>query len=203
MRSLLVVAALMGAAAGAAFAQAPKQSPSQTPAAKAEPSKPEPPRIDPPKPEADKPEQAATVIPPVPGPEQLLYLIRTTLMTLHGANITGNYTVLRDIASPAMQARNSAADLSAAFADLRRRGVDVGMVALVTPQLASEPYVDDQGILVLRGLLPLQPVQINFELQFMPVINQWRMSGMAVGTQAAPPMPAEADKTPDKTPDKK
>ena len=42
--------------------------------------------------------------------EQALYLIRSTLLTLNDANRSGNYTVLRDLAAPGFQARNSAAD---------------------------------------------------------------------------------------------
>ena len=43
--------------------------------------------------------------------EQALYLIRSTLLTLNDANQSGNYTVLRDLAAPDFQARNTAADL--------------------------------------------------------------------------------------------
>jgi hypothetical protein len=37
--------------------------------------------------------------------EQALYLIRSTLLTLNDANRTGNYTVLRDLASPTSRRR--------------------------------------------------------------------------------------------------
>jgi len=47
--------------------------------------------------------------------EQALYLIRSTLLTLNDANRSGNYTVLRDLAAPDFQARNTAADLSQSF----------------------------------------------------------------------------------------
>ena len=41
--------------------------------------------------------------------EQALYLIRSTLSTLSDANRSGNYSVLRDLAAPDFQARNTAA----------------------------------------------------------------------------------------------
>src|SRR5690348_17246315 len=66
---------------------------------------------------ADKPAQPA----PSVDPGQALYLVRSTLLTLNDANRSGNYTVLRDLAAPDFQARNSAADLASSFADLRRR----------------------------------------------------------------------------------
>ena len=61
--------------------------------------------------------------------DQALYLIRSTLLTLNDANRTGNYTVLRDLASPDFQAKNSAADLSEIFTDLRRRHFDQVVMA--------------------------------------------------------------------------
>ncbi|WP_370157515.1 hypothetical protein [Bradyrhizobium ottawaense] len=64
---------------------------------------------------------AAAALPSLPVTlEQALYLIRSTLLTLNDANRTGNYTVLRDLAAPDFQARNTAADLALNFLDLRR-----------------------------------------------------------------------------------
>jgi hypothetical protein len=47
--------------------------------------------------------------------EQAFYLIRSTLLTLNDANRSGNYSVLRDLAAPDFQAKNSAADLADSF----------------------------------------------------------------------------------------
>ena len=69
--------------------------------------------------------------------EQALYLIRSTLLTLNDANRSGNYTVLRDLAAPDFQARNTAADLSQIFSDLRRRNFDLYGAALLAPQLTA------------------------------------------------------------------
>ena len=57
--------------------------------------------------------------------EQALYLVRSTLLTLNDANLSGNYSVLRDLAAPDFQARNTAADLAQTFSDLRRRNFDL------------------------------------------------------------------------------
>ena len=67
--------------------------------------------------------------------EQALYLIRSTLLALNDANHTGNYTVLRDLAAPDFQVKNTAADLALIFSDLRRRNFDLYGAALLAPQL--------------------------------------------------------------------
>ncbi|PIT02630.1 hypothetical protein TSA1_19100 [Bradyrhizobium nitroreducens] len=132
--------------------------------------------------------------------EQALYLIRSTLLTLNDANRTGNYTVLRDLAAPDFQARNTAADLGLNFLDLRRRNFDLYGVALLAPQFTDAPALDPQGMLRLAGYFPTQPQQIKFDLTFQIVAGQWRLFAIAIATpdaasaqpqpQAAPARPA-------------
>jgi hypothetical protein len=118
--------------------------------------------------------------------EQALYLIRSTLLTLNDANRSGNYTVLRDLAAPDFQAKNTAADLGIIFADLRRRSVDLFAVALVGPQLSTPPYLDPSKMLRLTGYFPTRPLQINFDLTFQNVSELWRLIAISVATPQAP-----------------
>ncbi|BAL76064.1 hypothetical protein [Bradyrhizobium cosmicum] len=133
--------------------------------------------------------------------EQALYLIRSTLLTLNDANRTGNYSVLRDLAAPEFQAKNTAADLALGFTDLRRRNFDLFSVALAAPQLSTPPYLDPNKMLRLTGFFPTRPLQINFDLTFQNVGNQWRPFAISVATPQAPaetavaPAPAPAKKS--------
>ncbi|GMO13700.1 hypothetical protein TM239_10280 [Bradyrhizobium sp. TM239] len=125
-------------------------------------------------------------------PEQALYLVRSTLLTLNDANRSGNYSVLRDLAAPDFQAKNTAADLALGFTDLRRRNFDLFSVALAAPQLSTPPYLDPSKMLRLTGFFPTRPLQINFDLTFQNVGNQWRPYGISVATPQAPPETAAA-----------
>src|SRR3979409_2345224 len=129
------------------------------------------------------PAAAAPQPPPLPvSLEQALYLIRSTLLTLNDANRTGNYTVLRDLAAPDFQARNTAADLAATFTDLRRRNFDLFAVAVTAPQLTASPALDANRLLRLTGLFPTRPLQINFDLVFEVVNGRWCLDGLSVAT---------------------
>ena len=119
--------------------------------------------------------------------EQALYLIRSTLLTLNDANRSGNYTVLRDLAAPGFQAKNSAADLSRIFADLRNRRVDLFAVALLAPRLSTPPNLEKDGMLRLTGEFPTRPLRIRFDLLFQDVAKQWKLFGISVATPEAPP----------------
>jgi hypothetical protein len=132
--------------------------------------------------------------------EQALYLIRSTLLTLNDANRTGNYTVLRDLASPDFQAKNTAADLSDSFVDLRRRHFDLFSVALAAPQLAAAPALDGNGMLRLTGFFPTRPLQINFDLLFQNVGGQWRLFGISVATPQVAAQPAPQPPSPPPAP---
>jgi hypothetical protein len=114
--------------------------------------------------------------------EQALYLIRSTLLTLNDANRSGNYTVLRELAAPDFQAKNSAADLGVIFSDLRNRKMDLFAVALMAPQLSAPPHLEANGMLRLTGAFPTRPLQISFDLLFENVGGQWRLFGIAVQT---------------------
>ncbi|MGH9492588.1 MAG: hypothetical protein ACRD2K_03725 [Terriglobales bacterium] len=131
---------------------------------------------------------AAQPAPPV-SPEQTLYLIRSTLLRLNDANRSGNYTVLRDLAAPDFQAKNTAADLAQIFADLRKRNFDLFAVALIEPKLLAAPALDNTGKLRLAGFFPTRPLQIRFDLTFQSVGGRWRLFAISVGTSEAPAQP--------------
>ena len=134
--------------------------------------------------------------------EQALYLVRSTLLTLNDANLSGNYTVLRDLAAPDFQARNTAADLAQTFSDLRRRNFDLYGAALLAPQLTVVPALDQSGMLHLAGYIPTRPQQINFDLVFQVVSNRWRLYSISIATPEAAPAqpPAQAPPARSSTP---
>jgi hypothetical protein len=119
--------------------------------------------------------------------EQALYLIRSTLLTLNDANRSGNYTVLRDLAAPGFEAKNTAADLGRIFADLRGRRVDLFATAIMAPRLTASPTIEKNGMLRLTGYFPTQPLRIAFDLLFQNVDHNWRLFGISVQTQAVAP----------------
>lgn len=131
----------------------------------------------------------------VPPPEVLLVLVRTTLIALNQANITGNYTTLRDLGAPGLQANTTAATLAIAFTKLRNQNTDLSPVAVINPQLTEPPSITPQGLLKLSGFFPTQPLQITFQLQFQPVNGRWRLFGMSVDTATAAAAPAPVAST--------
>jgi hypothetical protein len=139
------------------------------------------------------PAQPAAQSPKVGVPDDLalLILIRTTLIALNQADLTGNYSVLRDIAAPGFQQANNPAQLATIFADLRNRKIDLSPIAVVEPKLTRPAFVNDSGMLRITGFFPTKPEQVNFDLAFLPIEGQWRLFGISVNTnQSEPSAPA-------------
>ena len=173
-------------------ASPPASSPNQPAAASPTPA---PPQAAPP----NQPATATSTL-AVPPPEVLLVLIRTTLVALNQAVSTGNFTVLRDLGSPAFQAANSPAQLGVIFAGLRNRNIDLSPVVVVTPEVSEPPQITQDQMLRLVGRFPTKPLQVQFQLLFQPVNGQWRLFGMAVDAVAAPAAAAAAATPPAPSP---
>jgi hypothetical protein len=93
--------------------------------------------------------------------------------------------VLRDLGASEFQARNTAADLALVFTDMRRMNVNLFGVMMLSPQLTSAPEVDSEGRLRLSGYVPIQPVQIKFDLVFESTSGIWKLLNIGISTPQA------------------
>jgi hypothetical protein len=118
---------------------------------------------------------------------KLNLLIRNTLIALNQANQSGNYSVLRDLGSPAFQRFNSAAALAEKFSALRKAKVDLTPIFYFHPQLTKQPALQDGRFLRLIGHMPTKPQQINFDLAYQNVDGQWLLVAIAVGVSQTKP----------------
>ncbi len=122
----------------------------------------------------------------MPSTDGLVILIRSSIIALQQANVSGDYAVLRDIGAPGFQQANSPEKLSKAFADLRGRKIDLGQIAVVNPQLVAEPKIDAKGFLSLSGFFPVATERVNFDLAFQMLGGHWRLFGIGVHPAQTP-----------------
>jgi hypothetical protein len=133
--------------------------------------------------QAPAPAQSQVVM---PDRDKIVLLVRTTLNSLNDAIQTGNFTVLRDMAAPDFRENNTAAELSQTFSDLAAKHIDLSTVSIIEPQFSGDPSLDqDKQTLHLKGYLPGNVVQIDFDLLYQAVDGHWRMSELSV--KAGPP----------------
>jgi hypothetical protein len=101
------------------------------------------------------------------------------MVALDQANQTGNYSVLRDLAAPSFQSKNTAATLASEFAPIRNLNIDLGYTLIATPVFQFPPAIQG-NLLRMRGIFPLRPEAIGFDLLFENVSGQWRLFGIFV-----------------------
>lgn len=161
------------------------------------------------KPPAPQPPPAASQVqiapppserPPIPSPEQLISLVRNALLAVNDANLTGNYTVLRDLSAPDSQSLNTPERLEESFRPIRQQGTDFSIVSVATPRFTQLPAFTPQGYLRLNGEFDSSP-QITFDVFFQHVAGRWRPYAIGVGIVPVPvnPPPSAQARPPQKS----
>jgi hypothetical protein len=134
---------------------------------------------------------ASPVAPTMPTDDVLLMLIQSHLIALNQANLTGNYTVLRDLAAPGFKEANSVQKLAEIFAQIRNAGIDISPILLIQPKLLRRPELTEKGRLRISGFFPTEPQRVNFDLILELVGGKWRLYGVSAGlSQAKPTAPS-------------
>ncbi len=130
--------------------------------------------------------------PAMPDAYKMNMMIRSTIIALNQANMTGNYSVLRDLAAPDFQRSNNQVRLAQIFADLRAKSFDLSPVFFISPLLIRDPVIDANGYLHLSGYFPSRPRQVTFDMMFQFADGQWQVLGLAIDTRPSPEEAAAA-----------
>lgn len=114
----------------------------------------------------------------MPSEEERDILIVSTLLRFNDANLSGNYSVFREMASLDFQSRNSEQDIARAFATFRSEGVNIEEVVVreILPDESGETLHD--GILRLAGIIELSRFQMSYELRFQDERGVWRLQSI-------------------------
>ncbi len=119
-------------------------------------------------------------------------LLKNAILAVNQGNLTGNYTVLRDLASPSFRERNSAADLAIIFQNLRQKKIDLSPIVVLDPVM-NHPRVGPDGQLLMEGYFASQPLRINFQLAFLKASGSgWMIHSVTIG--AVPGAAATAER---------
>lgn len=127
--------------------------------------------------------------PPVPDRAETARMVWSTLIAVDHANRTGNYSVLRDLGAPGFREANDPARLASIFARLRDPDIGLGRVVLHAPEYAEPPRIQENGMLRVKGVIPMRPEGVLFDMLFQHVEGMWRLFGIGI----APEEPREID----------
>jgi len=117
---------------------------------------------------------------PMPSAPVLLALLRGTLAAVNQANVTGNYSVLRDLGAPSFRENYNSAELADRFRPWRENELDFAAILLLDAKLSGAPAIDADGMLRLKGYFPTSPLRVGFDLGFEAVTGNWRLATISV-----------------------
>jgi hypothetical protein len=116
----------------------------------------------------------------VPSDDEQDVLVRTTLMTFNDANMTGNYAVLLAKSSRQFQTQITAEKLSAAFEPFRTNELFFESAVDAHRDASERPTIDQEGALVLTGVLKTDDMQVKYRLRFVQNGKAWKLLGINV-----------------------
>jgi len=101
-------------------------------------------------------------------------LIKTALLTLNDADLTGNYAVLHDKLSKPFREQFTSDQLKTGFKAMVDQNADWALIAAMPPVATSDAAIDERGWLILRGYFDTKPSRLNYDLAFIPSEGQWK-----------------------------
>jgi hypothetical protein len=116
--------------------------------------------------------------PALPTPKVEEVMVKTSLLSLNDANLTGDYNVLYAKMAKPFRERFSADTLKQAFASFAGHHIDAiaGMAIVAT----SPPGIDANGALHLRGYFDTTPSRLSYELDYAASEGEWKLIAIDV-----------------------
>ncbi len=105
-------------------------------------------------------------------------MVKTSLLTLNDANLTGNYDVLHARMAKAFRERFSADTLKQAFKSFAGHHIDAIAGMAIVP--TDDPAIDDKGALHLRGYFDTTPSRLSYELDYAVSEGEWKLIAIDV-----------------------
>jgi hypothetical protein len=124
------------------------------------------------------PRSAAAQSLPLPTPLVEEVMVKTSLLTLNDANLTGNYAVMYAKMAKPFRDRFTADTLKQAFKVFAGKHIDIIAAKPIVP--TSEAKFASNGSLMLRGHFDTTPSRLLYELDFAVSEGEWKLIAIDV-----------------------
>lgn len=109
-------------------------------------------------------------------------MVKTSLLTLNDANLTGNYAVMYAKMGRPFRDRFSEETLKQAFKTFAGHHIDV--IAAMPIVVTSPARISSNGGLMLRGYFDTKPSRLNYQLDFAVSEGEWKLVAIDVKVRA-------------------
>lgn len=119
----------------------------------------------------------------IPSEEGLTSVINETISLL-GAGINKNdFGDFYGHISKLWQSQTDEPSLKMAFREFIEKKIDLTIVQGQAPVLSEAPYIDQDGVLRLKGYYPTQPYMVQFDLGYLYEHPNWKLISISVSTK--------------------
>jgi hypothetical protein len=122
----------------------------------------------------------AAIAQKIPSEDEREVLIKSSLMTLNDANLTGNYQVFCARASRQFQTKCTGTVMADAFRSFRDNKMNMESIVADEIHSMKEMSIDKDGVLLLKGRFKDDDKRISFDLKFVKNEAVWKLLGIAV-----------------------
>jgi hypothetical protein len=119
----------------------------------------------------------------IPSEEAIATLINETIEFLGEGINKNDFTDFYGHISKLWQSQTDEASLKKAFNDFTSKKIDLTIVRGKKPVVSEPPYIDQDGILRLKGYYPTQPYIVQFELGYLYEHPGWKLLAISVSTR--------------------
>jgi hypothetical protein len=113
---------------------------------------------------------------PTPLVEEVM--VKTTLLTLNDANLTGNYDVMQAKMARPFREKFGADTLKQAFRTFSGKHIDI--IAATPLVTTREARIDSNGVLMLRGYFDTTPSSLSYALDYAISEGEWKLIAIDV-----------------------
>ena len=120
-------------------------------------------------------------IPNLPESQQLA---TKSLRDINQAVLTGDFLTFHSTLSPVWQDQVTVEELAQIMNPLRTSNVDFSEAAKLIPFFHENPIIDQQGVLILSGEFPANPLRATFTFRYSRHESGWKLLGLDVTRKA-------------------
>ena len=121
--------------------------------------------------------------PELPSPKVEEVMVKTSLLTLNDANLTGNYAVMFARMAKPFRERFTPDTLKQAFRSFAGHHIDA--IAAMSPARDGAPSISGNGVLSLRGAFDTTPSRLTYQLDFAVSENEWKLVAIDVKVKSS------------------
>lgn len=124
--------------------------------------------------------------PALPPEDELKAMTNASIQLLARAINAKDFTEFHQATAKIWQNQTTPEALMESFKTYAEQNVDLTFVAGQSPVFQEKPSIDENGVFLLKGAYPTQPIHLSFNVKYLRQDSEWKLVGIHITTEEAP-----------------